>query len=240
MDAQITNIVELAVLGRMRAKASFTALDISNALKADRYPIRHGQVAATVRNIFASGAMGYYDFDRKLIDVVTDGGAKKTQAFLYLHTETREREYTSRSQASLPLVAPDQARDLSDSVATSPLPLLPRPTRRARKSARTYAASPRSRQDGALAIPRALVDRLGWHKGVTLGLRAENRDLVIRPQATAEDVSVQVWGGGRVRVCKTKLLLGALVAEQVTVEVEGDSLRLSAERKNNGGSAANA
>ena len=120
MDAQVTNIVEQTVLERMRAKASFTALDISNALKADRYPVRHGQVAATIRDIYQSGAMGYYDFDRRLIDVVTDGGAKKTQAFLYLHAETREREYTARAQASLPLVAPDRR-------ATYPTASPPRP-----------------------------------------------------------------------------------------------------------------
>ena len=122
MGAQVTNIVEQTVLARMRAKASFTALDISNALKSDLYPVRHADVAATVRDIYRSGAMGHYDFDRRLIDVVTDGGAKKTQAFLYLHAETREREYTARAQASLPLVASDQARVLSDCAAASPLP----------------------------------------------------------------------------------------------------------------------
>ena len=226
MDAQVTNIVEQTVLERMQSKASFTALDISNALKADRYPIRHGQVAATVRDIYQSGAMGYYDFDRKLIDVVTDGGAKKTQAFLYLHAEMREREYTARAQASLPLVAPDQARDLSDCVAASPLPLLPHPAGRQR--CRKTPRAGRGRRDGALAIPRTLVERLGWSEGMMLALVSDNGQVSVapRPPILGEtEKMLRVWGGQRVRVCKTKLSLGALTAERVTVEIEGDGLR---------------
>ena len=85
MDAQVTNIVEQTVLERMQAKASFTALDISNALKADVIPsgtARWRRPSAT----FWIGRDGCSGFDRQVIDVVTDGGAKKTQAFLYLHT----------------------------------------------------------------------------------------------------------------------------------------------------------
>ena len=229
MHTQVTNLVEQALLERMRSKQSFTALDISNALKADRYPIRHGEVAAAVRDIYQSGAMGYYDYDRRLIDVTADGGDKKTQAFLYLHTETREREYTARSQAALPLVSKDQARDLSDSAAASPLPILSRPAGRTRrqKTPRTV----QGRQDGALTIPRALVERLGWSEGMSLALHCENGKLKItpRPPSLGEPVAaVTVWGGGRVRVCKTKLRLGTLTAAQITVEIDGDGLRLAA------------
>jgi hypothetical protein len=41
--------------------------------------------------------------------------------------------------------------------------------------------------------------------------------------------SLTVWGGGRLRVCRTKLRLGALTAERVTVEVEGGALRVAPE-----------
>ena len=41
----LTNLVEQAVLDQMRAKASFTALDISNTLKFERYPVQHREVA---------------------------------------------------------------------------------------------------------------------------------------------------------------------------------------------------
>ena len=47
-------VVEQTVVERMRAKASFTALDISNAPETDRYPIRHGEVAGVVRDIYQS------------------------------------------------------------------------------------------------------------------------------------------------------------------------------------------
>ena len=179
MNAPMTNLVEQTLLERMQAKASFTALDISNALKAEEYPVRHGQVAAAVRNIFQSGAMGHYDYDRRLIDVMTDSGATKTQAFLYLHRETREREYTTRSQQSLPPVPNDQARDLSDSVVASPLPLLPRLTNRQRRAKKPCAGQ--GRRDGALAVPHALVERLGWTEGVSLGLQCESGQMRSRP-----------------------------------------------------------
>src|SRR5947209_3191359 len=110
MSTPVTNLVEQAVLERMRAKAGFTALDISNALKADRYPVRHPEVAQIVRDIYQSGAMTFFDYDRRLIDVVTEGGAKSTQAFLYLHGESREREYTARDQDALPPVPEAQER----------------------------------------------------------------------------------------------------------------------------------
>ena len=63
----ITNLVEQAVLNQMRAKASFTALDISNHLKGERYPVQHREVAETVREIYESGAMHYYDYERETI-----------------------------------------------------------------------------------------------------------------------------------------------------------------------------
>ncbi|MBV9849861.1 MAG: hypothetical protein JO250_09335 [Armatimonadetes bacterium] len=226
MNTQVTNIVEQAVLEKMRAREAFTALDISNALKADRYPVRHGEVAEAVRDIYGSGAMGYYDYDRRLIDVVADGGAKKTQAFLYLHTETREREYTARSQESLPPVPDDQARDLSDCAAASPLPLLPRPQGRQRRP--KVPRTGQGRRDGALPVPRALVERLGWTEGMSLALRCESGQMQIAPRPPILGESeVRVWGGRRVRVCKNKLQRGGLTADNVTVEVTTDgSLRL--------------
>ena len=47
-----------------------------------------------------------------------------------------------------------------------------------------------------------------------------------RPPTLGEsEKTLRVWGGQRVRVCKTKLKLGGLTAERVTVEIEGDGLR---------------
>jgi hypothetical protein len=223
MNTQMTNLVEQTVMDKMRIKEAFTALDVSNALKAQRYPLRHGEVAATVRSIFQSGAMAYYDYGRRLIDVVTEGGAKKAQAFLYLHDDTREREYQRRDQNSLPPVPDDQARDISDSVSASALP--------PRVHHVSKASMPQSRQcprrDGALAIPRAVVQQLGWTPGIALTLISENgqMQIVSRPPV-GKELAVRVWGGSRVRICKTKLRQGDLTAERVLVQVMGASLQM--------------
>ncbi len=223
MNAQITPLVERAVVERMRTKASFTALDISNALKSDRYPIKHGDVANVVRDIYAGGAMDFYDFDRRLIDVVTDDGAKKAQAFLYLHRQTRDREYTARSQTSLPLVSPEQARDLVECLPAGSVSILPPPSHPA-CAPRRRSPRQRLRQDGALAVPRALVMRLGWTVGATLALDTEPGTLKLTP--TAGGVPVRVWDGLRLRLCKKKLNLGGLAAGSVTLEIDGDGLRI--------------
>lgn len=225
MNTQITPLVEQAVVERMRAKAGFTALDISNTLKSDRYPIKHGDVAPIVRDIYASGAMAFYDFDRHLIDVVTGGGAKKAQAFLYLHRETREREYTTRRQDSLPLVPSAQAHDLSDSVPAGPVAILPRPQRPPRSHI-SPGHRQQHRRDGALAIPRALVMRLGWSVGATLALDTEPGSLKLTP--AAHDGPVRVWDGLRIRLCRRKLRLSALTAGDVTVEIDGNGLKVAA------------
>lgn len=224
MSTQITPLVEQAVVERMRAKASFTALDISNTLKAERYPIKHGDVAGVVRDIYASGAMDFYDFDCRLIDVVTDEGTKKAKAFLYLHDGTRDRDYTARSQTALPPVVATQARDLSEAVAALPAVLLPRPQRPSRPRG-GHPSRPRTRRDGALAVPRALVAQLGWSDGDTLALQAETNSLTLAPSA---DGNVRVWGGQRIRVCQRKLRVGALTAGATTVEIDGDGLRIKA------------
>ena len=226
MNSQITPIVEQAVVERMQAKASFTALDISNALKAERYPIKHADVAGVVRDIYASGAMDFYGFDRRLIDVVTDEGTKKAKAFLYRHDGTRDRDYTARTQTALPPVPATQARDLSDAVVALPAVLLPRPQRPAHPRG-GHVSRPRSRRDGALAVPRALVSRLGWSDGTSLALKVNTGRIMLVAGAGG---NVRVWAGQRVRVCRRKLNQGALTATNVTVEIDGDGLRIQAKQ----------
>jgi hypothetical protein len=222
MNIQITPLVEQTVMAKMQAREPFTALDISNALKANRYAVRHGDVSEIVRDIFGSGAMGFYDYDRSLIDVVTEGGSKQTQAFLYCHAEVRGRMYQRRDQDALPPVPAGEARDIA--AAVSAVPPLPRPPRFAGAS-----VPPRtSRRDGALAVPRALARQMGWAAGMTLRLTGEG---CLRPQDSdqeTQDMVVRVWGGLRVRVCRSKLQRGGWAAEQVTLAVQADgSLRLT-------------
>jgi len=222
MNAPLTNLVEQAVLDQMRAKASFTALDISNRLKADRYAVQHRQVAETVREIFESGAMAHYDYDREIIPVVTDCGAKTARAFLYHFQEVRPRTYQARNQRALPPVPSDQARDLSDCIAANVLPPLLRPTRPLRRPGRR-----RVRRDGALGIPKSLLTQLGWTDGSRLALTVESGRLVIQASATGGE-ALRVWNGQRLRICRTKLHRGALTAEGVVVEVDGAGLSVSA------------
>ncbi len=94
----LTNVVENEVLQLMQAKNSFTALDVSNALKTAKYPVRHREVAEVVRDIYNSGAMAYYDYGRQLMDVTTDGGTKTAQAYLYHHQTARISDYAGLSQ----------------------------------------------------------------------------------------------------------------------------------------------
>jgi hypothetical protein len=226
MQTLLTNVVETTVLERMRTKQSFTALDISNALKADRYPFRHREVAEVVRDIYSSGAMDYYDYRRELIAVTTEGGEKTTQAYLYHHQEIHTSKYAARDQEALPPVPADKARDLTDCVAAGQLNILPRPASPRQKNSTPHAAH--VRQDGALAIPRDLIARLGWGCDSQFTLKAEPGCLTVGKDAGNGDKAVRVWGGQRVRICKTKLSLGALSAELASVEIVGDNLRIVA------------
>lgn len=223
MNAAIIPLVEQEVAERMQAKASFTALDISNALKSEHYPVKHKGVAGVVREIYASGAMGFYDFDRRLIDVVTDAGTKKDRAFLYLHDGARERDYTARSQTALTPVPPDQARDLSDAAVRKPAVVLPRPLLNSRPHGGGCSRS-RTRRDGALAVPRALVATLGWDDGVTLALKTESNRLTL---VASSEGNVRVWSGQRVRLCRGKLGMHALTAATTTLRLDVDRLRLT-------------
>ncbi len=222
----LTNLIEQVVLDQMRFKTSFTALDISNQLKGDRYPVTHREVSAAVREIYASGAMAYFDYERKVIPVVTEAGAKQTQAFLYHFHQVRPRTYQTRQQDALPPVPTDAARDLADCLPASPLLLLPR-------LPRTQAQTRRSttRRDGALSIPRHLLLALGWPDGQKLSLTVTNGQLELQP-AEGNSADLHVWSGSRLRVCRTKLRAGALTAESVTVRIEGNGVRLNEVRLN--------
>ena len=225
MNMPLTNLIEQTILDQMRNKASFTALDISNQLKQERYRVQHREVAEVVREIFQSGAMGFYDYDRELISVVTEGGAKAAQAFLYHFQEVRPRTYQARGQSALPLPAPDRARDLADMAFASPVPVLHRPVRPVSSRSASGRRS-RSRRDGALAVPCGLLRQLGWSAGMCLSVEAEAGGLVLRPVAGGG--RARVWNGERLRVCRRTLSLGALSADRVIVEVDGTGLKVVA------------
>lgn len=233
----LTNVVENEVLQFMQAKDSFTALDVSNALKTAKYPVRHREVAEVVRDIYNSGAMAYYDYNRHLMDVKTEGGTKTAQAYLYHHQTARVSDYAGLDQDALPPVPANLARDLSDCVAADPLGLLKRaPTVAAARNRNSHSSAPRcatGRQDGALAISSRIIAQLGWTDGELLTVRAEQGKLIVESSAPSPNVGqktpvARVWSGRRVRICKTKLRMGALAAGGVTVSVDGSSLCIAA------------
>ncbi len=223
-NTAVTNLVEQAVLDQMRAKASFTALDISNHLKSERYPVQHREVAKTVREIYESGAMAYYDYERKTIPVITAGGTKQVRAFLYHVQEVKPRTYQTRDLSALPPVPADQARDITDSAPAGPSGILPRP---ARPAAGSLPKLPRRRvrRDGALAVPKQALARLGWPDGTRLSLRQDGGHMMIG-SAPGGSATLMVWGGQRLRICQTVLRTASLSADTVMVEVEGNELRV--------------
>lgn len=224
-NTAITNLVEQAVLDQMRAKASFTALDISNHLKAERYPVQHREVAETVREIYESGAMAYYDYERRTIPVITAGGTKQARAFLYHFGETKPRTYQTRDLAALPPVPAEQARDITDSAPAGPVCVLPRPARPASPSV-PGAIRCRTRRDGALAVPKQLIGCLGWADGTRLSLRQDGGHIMIRA-TPGGSAGLTVWGGQRLRICRTVLRTASLAADKVTVKVDGNELRVA-------------
>ena len=219
----VTSLVEQAVLDQMRAKASFTALDISNHLKAERYPVQHHEVAETVREIYESGAMAYYDYERETIPVITAGGMKQARAFLYHFQETKPRTYQTRDLAALPPVPADQARDITDSAPAGQAYVLPRPPRSS--AGATHAPRRRVRRDGALAVPKQALAQLGWPDGTRLSLRQDGGHMVVG-STPGGSAALTVWGGQRLRICRTVLSTASLSADTVTVEVDGNELRV--------------
>ena len=59
-------------------------------------------------------------------------------------------------------------------------------------------------------------------------MQAEPGRLTIGPDPKSDGQTLRVWGGQRVRVCKTKLRLGLLTADLASVEVVGDNLHIEA------------
>lgn len=123
MNTHLTDAVEAAALQKMQNRESFTALDISNLLKATQLPFRHREVSEVVREIYASGAMGCLGYDRTLIPVWTEGGSKPAEAYLYHHEDVDPLDYTARSQNALTPVPLSLSRDLTDTTAQDLLTL---------------------------------------------------------------------------------------------------------------------
>jgi hypothetical protein len=221
-DAIIAIVVE-AVETMMVAHDPFTALDVSNHLKSRNFPVRHREVAGVVRALHESGEMARFDYDRFLVDVMVDNGQNHSQAYVYLHQSQTIHDYQNCAQDALPPVPHDRARSLEDVV---PAGIDLSPMAQAAKqammtpgvSANAYGSpSHRSRscnpfrQDGALAVPKKLVEQAGFQEGDLLILEVDTPTGSLRLAAASRAPSgtpgpiVRVWADLRVRIAKTKL-----------------------------------
>jgi hypothetical protein len=84
--------------------ALFTALDVSNAVKATLPDVRHREVSPIVRELFERHAMG--DYQHTLIDVLAEGKTP-AQAYLYHLPEHSPELYDAsmRNQLAIPPVS---------------------------------------------------------------------------------------------------------------------------------------
>lgn len=209
--AGIALLVEEAVESRIRNGNLFTTLDISNEIKRKRYAVRHKAVSEAVRELFTIGAMQTRGYDRVLIEVNTEGGEKTTEAFLYLPTGKHPSDYAGRVQDALPPLDGSAALDPAGYV-----PLYP-PTLRAQASGKIKGGGRRAgngggkrskfRRDGALPVPRSLVQQAGWNVGDLLTLVGSGKTLRLAPTSGAATTGklVKVWADFRVRIAKTKM-----------------------------------
>ena len=223
-DAILTLSTE-AMAAKMNAGEPFTALDISNVLKTKNLPVRHREVSAVVRGLYAGGGMNAFGYVRDLITVSTPDGF--TQAYLYRHGTQAVAEYSRDAQDALPPVPAEYARPLDDAVpAGEPLSPLAEVALQGMvgnavisgSGSTAYCGAPSLhrtrgafRRDGAVAIPRNLIEQAGYQVGDLLVLTHDSQTDTLALQAAPSGANgvigafVKVWGDLRVRVAKTKL-----------------------------------
>lgn len=219
---------------KMNAGEPFTALDISNALKAKNLPVRHREVSAVVRGLYAGGGMTAFGYVRDLIYVSTPDGS--AQAYLYRHGTQTPSDYTLDAQDALPPVPSDRARALDDAVpAGEPLSPLAETALQGMVGSAVISGSGSTaygapaptrtrgtfRRDGAVAVPRTFIEQAGYQVGDLLILTHDAQTDTLALQAATPGTTgvigafVKVWGDFRVRIAKTKLrIAGCAVAVQ--------------------------
>ncbi len=243
-----TDIVE----AKMNAGDSFTALDISNALKAKNFPVRHGEVSAVVRGLYIGGGMTSFGYVRDVIYVSTATGS--AQAYLYRHDSQSASDYTKDAQDALPPVPADRARAIDDAVPAG-VPLSPLAQVALRGMVGTAviggngttawgkSAPSRSRsavrRDGAIAIPRTWIEQAGYREGDLLVLThdAQTDTLALQPVPPGNSgivgALVKVWSNLRVRIAKTKVRIAGLLSysaprvQKPSFALSGKSLRIT-------------
>lgn len=229
-DAILTLATE-AMEAKMNAGEPFTALDISNVLKAKNFPVRHREVSAVVRGLYAGGGMTGFGYVRDLISVSTPDGS--AQAYLYRHNSQSLADYARDAQDALPPVPSDRARALDDAVpAGEPLSPLAETALQGMVGGAVISGhggtaygtpAPRRtrgsfRRDGAVAVPRSFIEQAGYQVGDLLVLTHDAQTDTLTLQAVPPTTPgvmgaiVKVWGDLRVRIAKTKLRIAGYSA----------------------------
>ncbi len=245
-DAILTLATE-AMETKMNAGEPFTALDISNVLKARNLPVRHREVSAVVRGLYVGGGMGAFGYVRDLIYVSTPDGS--AQAYLYHHGTQAPADYTLDAQDALPPVPPARARPLDDAVpAGEPLSALAETALRGMVGGAVISGSgntaygtpaPRRtrgafRRDGAVAVPRSFIEQAGYQVGDLLVLTHDAQTDTLALQAAPAGTTgvigtfVKVWSDLRVRIAKTKLRVAgyAVPVQKPNFALDGGGLRI--------------
>lgn len=122
LEEKVKELVE----DRCNDLESFTALDISNAVKQDGFPhVRHREVANIVRELyFRDEFMQDQEYEKTNIVIRLANGSSGV-AYLYHHDSVSPDDYDSRSQIAItpttaPAPAPTPRQTLADAVSRGP------------------------------------------------------------------------------------------------------------------------
>ena len=248
----ILTLATEAMETKMNAGEPFTALDISNVLKAKNFPVRHREVSAVVRGLYTGGGMNAFGYVRNLILVSTADGS--AQAYLYHHNSQTPSDYGQDAQNALPPVAADRARVLDDAVpAGIPLSILAQTALQGMVGTAVIHGNgttalgkqtPRRsrgavRRDGAVSIPRRLIEQAGYQHGDLLVLKHDPQTNTLTLQSVPAQTPgimgafIKVWGDLRVRISKTKWRIAGFTQANLaptpkpSFAVESNGLRIA-------------
>lgn len=171
---------------------SFTAIDVSNAVKRAGHAYRHREIAPIVREMYADDEMDSFGYTRELITVSLPGG-RQAKAWLYHHQTSDPAEYDTRAQVALPPkpqaaapAAPPPPPVTVSTTPSTPQVAVTGTTKAPGRSSRmlnTASASRVQKLDGRLEVPRSWIKKLGWTEGDRIDAVQDGNAVVLKPYA---------------------------------------------------------
>lgn len=233
---------------------SFTAVDVSNAVKRAGHARRHREIAPIVREMYSDGEMEGFGYTRELITVSLPGG-RSAQAWLYHHQTSDPADYDTRAQVALPPAAATQPQQTQKPLPAPPpppptpqvlvtppsAPPVPQGTvvtgttkasSRGSRMLNTATASRTQKLDGRLEIPRGWIRKLGWTEGDEVKAVQQGGAILLKPASNVlshEEVVytfvVDRWN--RIRVTNRALTkVGLNTGGSHTVTLQTDSIKV--------------